>query len=133
MMTSTQVRFLATLLALVGGGILAYLLWQVPPRQSNGQLDLPALALFFGGLWMLTTGLVSLLADRLHRRWPALAGHLGVDPRFRTAGAALRQGALLALALCLVAAFAFLRILDIIFVLVILLLVGLVEAYFQSR
>ena len=134
-MSRTQVTLLATFGLLAGVGMLVYVLVYVPPYTSGEQLSPTALLLFFMGLFFLSAGFGALLALALHRRWPALAGRspvrrVGQRPH---ADAAMRQGLLFGLMVAILAAMALLRVLDITFLIVTVLLVGLVEAYAQTR
>ena len=117
---------------LVGGlALLGYLLLSVPPTDSSGALDVPAVVLFFIGLGLVGAGLGSLIAAILQRQWPALAG--GGAEHGPAWGVALRQGVLFAAALLVLAGLALFQQLDIAFVAVTLVMVGLVEAFIQSR
>jgi hypothetical protein len=130
-MTRAQVLVWSLFLLGVGGGVLTYLLREVPPILPNGQWNLPIIALFVAALATLGSGIGMMGALSLHRRWPTLGGassHTPAKPE-----AALRQGVLLGGALTAIALFALLRTLDITFILVTLLFIGLVEAYLQSR
>ncbi len=118
---------------LVGGlALLGYLLLSVPPTDSSGALDVPAVVLFFIGLGLAGAGFGSLVAAILQRQWPSLAGGAAADdgPAW---GVALRQGLLFAAALLVLAGLALFQQLDIAFVAVTLVMVGLVEAFIQSR
>lgn len=132
-------RLLVTLMAVAGllGGavVLAYVLASVPPYTPNHQLSAPALLLFFAAVFLMTAGLGSLVALSLHQRWPALAGRrAALRPGQRPNGdGALRQGILLGITIAILTALSILRILDITFALVTLLLAGLIEAYAQTR
>ena len=81
---------------------------------------------------MLVGGFGSLMALALHSRWPVLAG---VRDRRRSASpsVAVRQGALLALAIGVIVLLAYLNFLDMVFVFVSFVLIGLLEAFLQSR
>lgn len=126
---------LTTLLALVGAGGLGYVVFAVPPYDDAGNLTATALLLFFTSLFLLTAATGSLLALMLHRRWPALAGQRQKPRREETppADAALRQGILLGLIVATLTALSILRILDITFALVTVLLASLIEAFAQMR
>ena len=138
-MTRNQVARWATLAALGGGALFAYLVWAVPPQTAEGAANVPALAGAFLALAALAGGLGAIVALALHRRWPALAG---VD-RKRTGGAtaratarpavALRQGALVGVAAAALAGLSALEMLDPAFAIATLLLLGLVEAFWQSQ
>lgn len=134
-MSQTTVRLIATLLLLIGAGIAGYILFQIPPYQSSGTLDVFAVGLFFFGLLVGLTGICTLLTLTLHQRWPALAG---VHPTANrpivqpNPNVSLRQGFLASISLCAILLFSMLQILDSIFVFVVLLLSGLIETYFQS-
>lgn len=120
---------------LLGAGGLTYVVLMVPPYEASGDLSVTALLLFFGCLFLLAASAGALAAQALHKRWPALAGR---RQRLRRDApppieAALRQGILFGLVVATLAALSILRILDITFALVTLLLAGLVEAYAQTR
>jgi ABC-type branched-subunit amino acid transport system permease subunit len=84
------------------------------------------------GLLALVFGLGALAALALHRRWPALAGVR--DPRRRAdPWVAARQGVLLALAVGVMLLLTLMRMLDVAFALVTLVLAGLIEGFFQNR
>lgn len=134
-MSRNFVRWIAVFLGITGIATVVYVLLQIPPYQSDGALDILAVFLLFLGLLSGLTGIGTLLALSLHRRWPGLSGaKLGKNNgviRLVTL-AALRQGFLASVSLCAILLFSMLRILDSIFIFVIFLLVGLVETYFQS-
>jgi hypothetical protein len=127
---------LLTLLAALGGAAgLAYVLAAIPPYEANGDLSVTALLLFFGCLFLLAAGLGALGALIIHQRWPALAGRRqrlrpGSPPPVE---AALRQGILFGLVVAVLLALSILRVLDITFAIVTILLAGLIEAYAQTR
>lgn len=77
--------------------------------------------------WVGSIGI--LVAAHLHQRWPALAGR-NSPPRPLVA---VRQGILFALAITLIALLALLKLFDLTFVLIILLLAGLTEAFLQQK
>jgi ABC-type branched-subunit amino acid transport system permease subunit len=123
---------ISTIAAVVGALLLVYVLAALPPWLPNGDMNNAALILFFLGLLALVFGLGSLVALALHRRWPNLAGVR--DPRRRAdPWVAARQGLLLAVAVGVMLLLALLRMLDIAFALVTLVLAGLVEGFFQNR
>jgi hypothetical protein len=127
-----QVMSVATLSALAGLGLLLYLLWAVPPTFDSGQSNNAAVLLFLMGIFALVFGLGSLVALAIHRRWPGLAGVR--DPRRRPdPWVAARQGTLLALAVVVMLLLTLLRMLDVAFALVTLVLAGLIEGFFQNR
>jgi hypothetical protein len=134
-MSRRPFTFLLVLCVLMGALALAYVIAVVPPYDTEGSLSAAALLAFFGALFLLSAGLGALVAQALHRRWPALAGRRqrlrpatmpGIEP-------ALRQGILFGLVVATLAALSILRLLDVTFALVTVLLAGLVEAYAQSR
>jgi hypothetical protein len=121
--------------ALAGAAGLGYVLLAVPPYDAAGDLSVGALLLFFGCLFLFAGGIGALAAMALHRRWPALAGR---RQRLRPYApppldAALRQGILFGLVVATLLALSILRVLDITFALVTILLAGLIEAYAQTR
>jgi hypothetical protein len=127
--------FLLVLCVLVGAGALAYVIAVVPPYERTGSLNAGALLAFFAALFLLSAALGALAAQALHRRWPSLAGR---RQRLRPATApgiepALRQGILFGLVVATLTALSILRLLDVTFAIVTVLLAGLVEAYAQSR
>ncbi len=130
-MTRAQVLGWSLFLIIVGSSVLTYLLRNVPPTLPSGQWNLPIVALFVAALALLSGGIGMLGALALHRRWPVLGG--AARRAQSKPEAALRQGVLLGGALTAIALFALLRTLDITFILVTFLLIGLVEAYLQSR
>ncbi len=120
-----------TIFTLIAGTVLLlYLLFAVPPTDNAGVMDVPAVVLFFFGLGLAATGFGSLIAAILHRQWPALAGAQRGAPDLT---AALRQGVLFAVAVLALAGLALAQQLDVAFIAVILIMVGLVEAFVQSR
>ena len=130
-MTRGQVLVWSIFLILVGGGTLGYLLQNIPPTAPDGQWELPVIALFIAALALLVSGVGALIALRLHQRWPTIGGaQRQASPKPETA---LRQGFLLSVAITAIALLALLRILDLTFILVTFLLIGLVEAYLQNR
>ncbi len=130
-MTRTQAIGWSIFLILGGGSVGAYLLQVVPPTTLDGQWNLPVIVLFILALALLSSGLGTLSALALHKRWPALGGvRPYVQPKPEIA---LRQGMLLGVLLTAIALFALLRTLDATFILVTCLLLGLVEAYLQNR
>ncbi len=93
---------------------------------------MPALLGFFGAALLLLGGMGTMLALPLHERWPALAG---VQHRSLSAAppeAALRQGLLFALAICILLLLAMFNQFDPAFVIAALVLTGLLEAFWQS-
>jgi hypothetical protein len=132
MMTRGQASGAAFLAAAAGVGLLAYLLWTVPPILPDGSPNQAALILFLLGLLLLVFGFGGLVALALHGRWAGLAGVR--DRRKRPdPGVALRQGLLLALAVGVMAVYTYLRTPDLAVLLVTLIIAGLVEAFLQNR
>lgn len=130
-MTRAQLTLLSIIVIAAGGGLVFYLLTIVPPVDGTGQLDTPAVTLFFIGLTLGAMGVSSLIASVLHLQWPTLAG---VGPRSRPpASAALRQGIIFGAAFLLLALLAFFQRLDIALILVTLLVAWLLEAFIQNR
>jgi hypothetical protein len=132
MMTRGQSLAAAGGSAATGAALLGFLLWSVPPTLPTGHPNQAALLLFLFGLLSLVFGFSGLVALALHGRWPGLAGvrdrRKRVDP-----GIALRQGALLALAVGIMAVLAYYQMLDIAIAAVTLVIAGLVEAFLQNR
>lgn len=133
-MNRSQATLWATLVALIGGGLLYYLVNNVSPRLPDASLNLSGVIGFFLGVLLLVAGMSTALALALHERFPALAG---VDQRQPGAlpapEAAVRQGILAAFTAAVLLLLALLRLLDPAFVIVALLLTGLVEAFWQNR
>lgn len=122
-------------LALAGAAGLSYVIGAVPPYDDAGELSTTALLLFFAGIFIVVAATGSLAALALHRRWPSLAGQRQKLRPGKTppADAALRQGILLGLVAATLTALSILRVLDITFALVAVLLATLVEAFAQTR
>lgn len=134
-MLRKPVTLLLLLCALGAAGGLGYVVLVVPPYAAGGELSMAALLLFFACLFALAAALGALGALAAHRRWPALAGR---RQRLRPHSpppveSALRQGILFGLVVATLVALSILRILDITFVLVTILLAGLIEGYAQTR
>lgn len=122
----------ASIAAVTGATLLAYLLWAVPPILPGGVVNTAALILFVMGMVALVFGLGSLVALALHRRWPGLAG--ARDRRRKPKPwVAMRQGLLLALAVGVMLYLTLMRMLDVAFALVTLVLAGLIEGFLQNR
>lgn len=134
-MSRMQVTLLAVFGALAGALVLGYLVVYISPYGADGQLSVSAVLLFFAALFGLTAGAGALVALRMHRRWPALAGRRSRSRPFEVppADPALRQGILLGISVATLAALSILRLLDVTFALVTLILAGLIEAYAQTR
>ena len=134
-MSRTQVTLLAVAGTFGGAAALAYVLATVPPYTPDHQLSSTALLYFFGALFLVAAGLGALGALALHQRWPALAGRRNTrrPGERQPSDGALRQGILVGVTVVTLTALSILRILDITFALVTLLLVGLIEAYAQTR
>ena len=133
-MNRSQAAGWSTFAALVGAASLAYLLSSVAPLHPDGSFRLPALVGFFAGALLLVGGMGTALALVLHERFPALAG---VDPRRPGDGAApeaaVRQGILSGATAAVLLLLGLFDLLDIAFVIVVLLLAGMVEAFWQNR
>ncbi len=125
-----QVLGWSILIIILSTLLLGYLLTSVSPYLFDNQLNIPAIILLFASLLLFTQSLATLIALRLHTRWPALAGE---PTRYPDPIVAVRQGLLVALATIAIALLALFHFLDIIFVLVILLLAGLIEVFIQNR
>jgi hypothetical protein len=130
-MKGFHVTVWSILLAVGGGGLLAYLVTTRPPRQVDGQLDLPIVLLFFGGLLLLITGCGAGVARSLHLRWPGLAMGNRITPA--KPALALRQGFLLAWVVIGLLLLQFFQLFDVVFVVALPLLAGLLEVYLQQR
>ena len=96
---------------------------------TSGDINLPAFGLLLAALATVAGAVSSLLALQIHARWPSLAGaRRHADP-----AVAVRQGLWVAIFVLILALLAYLRVLDVVFILVALLLIGFVEAFIQSR
>lgn len=123
----------ATFAAILGGGALIYLLTTISPWLADGAQNLPAVVGFFGAVFLLLSGIASVAALSLHDRFPLLAGITKRQPGAVPAPeVAIRQGVLLALALCASLLLSMLGLLDSAFALVTVLLAALIEAIWQS-
>lgn len=110
-----------------------YLLMTTSPWRSANELNLPAITGFFGATFLLLAGLGSIAALALHERAPILAGITRRQPGARPAPeVAIRQGVLLAVALCVALLLSMFHLLDPAFALVAVLIAALVEAIWQS-
>jgi hypothetical protein len=130
-MTRAQAMGLAGGSVVVGGGLLAFLVFTVPPQMPGGEPNTAALIMALISVMLLAGGLGALAATALHNRWPGLAGadrQESPEP-----GVAIRQGALLSLVVGIILTLAYFRTLDAAFFLVTFLLIGLFEAFVQSR
>ena len=117
-------------IAILSTILLSYLLISVSPYLFADQLNIPAIILLLAALFFFVQSLATLIALRLHRRWPAVAG----DPTYHPDPiVAVRQGVLAAFATIAIALLALFHFLDIIFILVTLLLAGLIEVFIQNR
>lgn len=127
--------FVIFICALAGAAGLGYVVLAVPPYDADGDLSIVALLLFFACLFLLAASLGSLAALALHQHWPALAGRRQrLRPNSPPAvESALRQGILFGLVVATLLALSILRVLDITFVLVTILLAGLIEGFAQTR
>ncbi|MEX1021171.1 MAG: hypothetical protein WDZ49_16040 [Litorilinea sp.] len=132
MITRRQALAWAGLALALGASSLFFMIVQVSPFLADGTMNTPAVALFVLAFAVLMFGLGSLIALWIHRRWPSLTG---VSPKQKTVpgNAALRQGFWVACAATIVAVLALMQELDIILVLITFGLMGLMEAYAQSR
>jgi hypothetical protein len=134
-MLRRPLTFVILICVLAGAAGLGYVVLAVPPYEPGGDLSIVALLLFFASLFLLAAGLGSLAALAMHQRWPALAGR---RQRLRPNSpppveSALRQGILIGLVAATLVALSIVRVLDITFVLVTILLAGLVEGFAQTR
>lgn len=121
---------LTLIVALLAGGLVAIFATTISPLQADGAPDLPVVAAFLAALTVLIGALVTLVTLAVHARWPALGGAVrgAANP-----AVAVRQGMLVAVACAICLILALLGSLDVAFVLVIVLLIGLVETYIQVR
>lgn len=132
-MTRTSALIWATFAAILGGSGLTYLLTTVSPWLSQETLNLPAVVGFFGSSFLFLSGIASVAALALHERAPILAGITRRQPGAVPAPeVAIRQGVLLALALCVSLLLSLLGLLDPAFALVAILIAMLIEAIWQS-
>ncbi len=128
-MTRTQVTRWSIIAGLLGAVLTGYILWGISPFLASGALNLPAFGLLLAALATVAGAVSSLLALQIHARWPSLAGaRRHADP-----AVAVRQGLWVAIFVLILALLSFLRVLDVVFILVALLLIGFVEAFIQSR
>jgi hypothetical protein len=132
MMPRGQAVTIAAGATVAGSALLGFLFWSVPPTLPSGEPNLAALLLFLMGLLLLVFGFSGLVALALHGRWPGLTG-LRDKRRKPDPGIALRQGGLLALAVGVMAGLAYQQLLDVAIAAVVLVIAGLVEAFFQNR
>lgn len=132
MVTRRQATAWAVLALALGSSSLFFMLSQVSPFLTDGSINAPAVALFVLCIAMFIFGAGSLVALWLHGRWPTLAGATPRQKRL-PGNPALRQGMWVALAGVIFAVLALTQELDIILVLIVFGLVGLLEAYVQSR
>jgi hypothetical protein len=115
---------------LAGLLLLAFLLYKVPPVTADGQTDLVVVGAFIVASMIMVSGVAAVVFLVFHRRWPAMAGaHRGDPEPF----VAIRQGMLTGATVGMFAMLALARMLDIAFVIGIILIAGLAEAYLQSR
>ncbi len=131
-MTRTQAVGFSGVGALVGGGLLAFLVSSVPPEMADGEPNAAALLMALLSAMLLMGGLGLILALALHRRWPRLAGASGPGIRAEPA-VALRQGTLLALGAGFILTLYYREMLDAAFFVVTILMLILFEAFVQSR
>ena len=114
-MSRRRVGSIGLIAALVGAVLLVYVLRTVPPYNADARLSAMALLFFFTAVFLTMTGVGTLAALLLHRRWPALAGR--VNPRSRRkdspSEAAVRQGILFGLVAAVIIALSMLRVLDV--------------------
>lgn len=130
-MTRPQALVWSLLLLLAGGALLVYLLRATSPLLADGALNQPLVVLFFIGLFGFFAGGGVLAALVAHWRWPTLGG--GAGNRSARGDFALRQGLILGAALVAIALLAFFQMIDLIYIVVILLIAGLLETYWQQR
>ena len=129
-MIRRQVLGWSIVIVILSTVLLGYLLTSVSPYLFADQLNVSAIILLLAALFLFVQSLATLVALRLHKRWPAIAG----DPVYRSDPiAAVRQGVLTALSIIAIALLALFHFLDIIFILVTLLLAGLIEVFIQNR
>lgn len=127
---STLLVIWSVCIAVASSATFIYLIGWTSPLTANGQPNVLSLMIFFAALLSLSSSIGMLLAHQLHRRWPTLSGGTYHDS-FPLA--AVRQGILLAVAVTLNVLLILLQLFDITFVVVILLLVGLTEAFIQQK
>lgn len=118
------------LLCMTSSSILTYVMWRVSPFTDYPRINIPVIIIFFITVFVSASTIFALVGLRLHKRWPMLAGARGKTPEPTIA---VRQGLLFGLALIVIALLALVQMIDIIFVLVIFLLMGLLEGFFQSQ
>lgn len=129
-MTRLQAACWAILSLAIGGSLLGYLLTTVSPYAA-GQLNLLVIGLFLGALLLGVFGLGAAVALMIHARFPSVGGGTRLRPPPPTV--ALRQGLLVACAVVAILLLAFFQIVDIVFIIAIILLTGLIEAYLRRQ
>jgi len=131
-MTRKQVALWSWGIVFVASGLLGYLLATTPPLLPNGELNSLAVFCFILSMTFFSGAVGSLFCLLLHRRWPSLSGqqnYLG-QPNARSA---VRQGLLFALGINAIVLLALFKILDIVFVMVAIVLIGLLEIFLQGE
>lgn len=132
-MTRSSATIWATFAAILGGAALVYLLMTTSPWRTASDLNVPAITGFFGAAFLFFAGIASIVALAVHDRAPILAGVSRRQPGARPAPeVAIRQGVLLATALCVALLLSMFHLLDPAFALVAVLIAALVEAIWQS-
>lgn len=131
-MTRKQVAWWSCGVALSGLAILAFLMATIPPYLPTGELNRVAIFCFILSLALFCAAVGTLFCLLLHRRWPGLAGEPDLVS-LPDARSAVRQGLLFALGVSAMSLLALFKILDIAFVMVALVLVGLLEIFLQGR
>jgi hypothetical protein len=130
-MSQTLVRTVAIVALLLGGIGLGWFITSQPPFLSDRSLNQAAVVGVLVTLLLAATGVATLVAQELHRRFPTLAGRPAGSRTVGPSGAAaIRQGLLFAAIVLLTAVLALLGRFDVTFVIVALVLVTLV---IQSR
>ena len=115
---------------LAGLLLLLFLLYKVPPISADGRTDFVIVGAFIVASMIMISGIAAFVFLALHRRWPAMAGAKRGNPE---PFIAIRQGLLTGATAGALAVLALSQMLDIAFVIGIILIAGLTEAYIQSR
>jgi len=131
-MIRKQVALWSWVIVLITVAILIYLLTTTSPYLSDNELNSLAVFSFILSLAFCSGAVGTLFCLLLHRRWPGLSGQQN-PVGLPDARAAVRQGLLFALGVNAIALLALFRILDIAFVMVAIVLIGLLEISLQGQ
>lgn len=114
------------MMTFMGLAICGYLVVEVSPFEASGQDNREAIFTMFIGLFTLATGIGSLLAYKLHRRWPILGGGADEDLSFR-------HGVLTGIGAFMMALLALYDMLDFAMAASVVTLLIFLESYLQNR